>query len=227
MSIKKSAPLKGKSAPRRRLTADGAKEVILDAAEELLNALGPQALKLADIAKTAKVTNGNVLHHFGSIEGVHDALMTRLVNRLVAKAIKITQSPWTEDQRMTMAISEMFAAFEDKSAARLAAWLVMTDRTRKLDEIREAIERILTEVAQARAKTNRANLPPDVFRSFLALCILNALGSGLFGPHLTRLLGLKGQSVRDISLGSLLTLAARDQAPQPIPATASDEPQKR
>jgi AcrR family transcriptional regulator len=199
MSIKKSTPLRLKPAPRRRLTASGAKDLILDAA-------------LADIAKAAKVTNGNVLHHFASIEGVHDALMTRLVDRLIAKVLKITQSPWTEDQRMTLAISEMFEAFADKSTCRLAAWLVMSDRTKKLDEMRGSIELVLAEVARTRANGPRAHLPQDLIRMFMAHCILNALGSGLFGAELGRLIGLADGAVRDMALGSLLTLAAPDQA---------------
>jgi TetR/AcrR family transcriptional regulator, repressor for neighboring sulfatase len=210
MSIKKSLPLRAKVMPRRRLTAEGAKITILDAAEAILNAHGPQGLKLADIAKGAKVTNGNVLHHFGTIEGVQDALMTRLVDRLIAKVLKITQSPWTEDQRMTMAIREMFEAFEDKSTCRLAAWLVMSDRTKRLDEMRVAIGRVLEEITRARAGGPRAHLPQELITGFMTLCIMNALGAGLFGQELGRLLGIDDTATRDIALSALMTLAARD-----------------
>jgi TetR/AcrR family transcriptional regulator, repressor for neighboring sulfatase len=211
MSIKKSLPLRTKPAPRRRLTAENAKETILGAAEAILNAHGPQGLKLADIAKGAKVTNGNVLHHFGTVEGVHDALMTRLVDRLIAKILKIAQSPWTEDQRMTMSIREIFEAFEDKSTCRLAAWLVMSDRTKRLDEMRSAIERVHSEFNQARAKGPRAHVPEDAVKGFMTLCIMNALGAGLFGNDLGRLMGIDETSARDAALGALLTLAAREQ----------------
>lgn len=212
MSIKKAGPVAPKRPPRRRLTAEGAKDVILDAAETILNAHGPQALKLADIAKSAKVTNGNVLHHFGTIESVHDALMTRLVDRLIAKVLKITQSPWTEDQRMTMAIREMFEAFEDKATCRLAAWLVMSDRTKRIGEMRDAIGRVLSEIKRTRAGGPRANLPDEIVKGFMTLCIMNALGAGLFGAELGRLLGVEETTARDAALNALLTLAARDQA---------------
>jgi AcrR family transcriptional regulator len=214
MSIKKSLPLRVKPAPRRRLTAANAKDTILDAAEAILNQEGPQGLKLADIAKGAKVTNGNVLHHFGKVEGVHDALMTRLVDRLIARILKIAQSPWTEDQRMTMSMREIFEAFEDKSTCRLAAWLVMTDRTKKLDEMRSAIERVHNEFSQLRAKSPRAAVPDVAIRTFMTLCIVNALGAGLFGNDLGRLMGLEDTAARDTALGALLTLAARDQTHQ-------------
>lgn len=212
MSIKKSLPLRAKRPPRRRLTAEGAKETILDAAEAILNAHGPQGLKLADIAKGAKVTNGNVLHHFGTVEGVHDALMTRLVDRLIAKILKIAQSPWTEDQRLTISIREIFEAFEDKSTCRLAAWLVMSDRTKRLDEMRVAIERVHREFSNLRAKGPRAHVPDELVKGFMTLCIMNALGAGLFGNELGKLMGIDETAARDQALGALLMLAARDQA---------------
>ena len=211
MSIRKTLPATRKTGPRRRLTAAGAKDVILDAAEAILNAHGPQGLKLADIAKGAKVTNGNVLHHFGTVEDVHDALMTRLVDRLIARILKIAQSPWTDDQRMTMSIREIFEAFEDKSTCRLAAWLVMSDRTKRLDEMRNAIERVHNEFNRARAKGPRANVPDEAVKGFMTLCIMNALGAGLFGIDLGRLMGIEETAARDAALGALLTLAARDQ----------------
>lgn len=218
MSIKKSAltaQKKQAAQPRRRLGAQAAKDGILDAAEAILNADGPQGLKLADIAKAAKVTNGNVLHHFQSIEGVHDALMTRLVKRLVDRVLKIHQNPWTEDQRMTLAIRETFEAFEDKSAARLAAWLVMTDRIKRLDDVRDAIALVLSEIQTTRAKHGRTHVKPELVMPFLLLGILNALAAGLFGRDLSRLMGLPDLSARDIALGALLTLAARETESNP------------
>lgn len=230
MSIKKTPiaqPKSAKTATRRRLGSDAAKDGILNAAETVLNAEGPQGLKLSDIAKAAKVTNGNVLHHFQSIEGVHDALMTRLVNRLVERVLKIQQNPWTEDQRMTLAIREMFEAFEDKSAARLAAWLVMTDRVKRLDEVRDAVARVLSEIQAKRAKHMRANAKPDLVMPFLLLGILNALAAGLFGKELSKLLGLPELSARDTALGALLTLASRDLGSPQSPAETAPSGKKQ
>lgn len=197
--------------PRRRLNAANAKDAILDAAEKLLTVKGPQALKLADIAQAARVTNGNVLHHFQSIEGLQDALLTRMVARLVDKVLKITQSPWTEDQRMTLAIREMFEAFEERSASRLAAWLVMTDRVKRLDDVRDAIARVLVEIERARAAGPRAGMPAESIQGFVMLGILNALAAGLFGKELSRLFGMPETAARDWALSALLTLAAKTQ----------------
>lgn len=207
MSIKKSTPKAPAKPPRRRLTAVDARDGILDAAEAILNAQGPQGLKLADIAKSAGVTNGNVLHHFGAIETVHDALMTRMVNRLVDRVLKITQAPWSEDQRMTLALTELFEAFADKSASRLAAWLVMTDRAKKLDEIASAIGRVLLEIEKHREAELRPDLKFEQVQNFVMLGILNALASGLFGRDLSRLFGAPETAARETALGALLTLA--------------------
>ena len=79
MSIRKTDKLR-----RVRRAPEDARANILAAAEKLLVERGPLALKLADVATQAGVANASVIHHFGSIDGLHAALMERMVSQLVA-----------------------------------------------------------------------------------------------------------------------------------------------
>ena len=58
--VKKKKSTKGTTAkpgPRRRLTADDARDAILNAAEAILNRAGPQGLKLAEVAKANRASS--------------------------------------------------------------------------------------------------------------------------------------------------------------------------
>src|SRR6185295_17110146 len=66
----------GKSAPpRRRLRAEEAQRRILEAAEKQLMKVGPEGLRLTDLAQALGVSHPAILHHFGSREGLVAAVV--------------------------------------------------------------------------------------------------------------------------------------------------------
>src|SRR5580693_3024846 len=69
-------------APRRRRTAEQARSAILDAAERRLVADGPGAIRLQEVAKDVGVSHPTVLHHFGSREGLVEAVVARALDSL-------------------------------------------------------------------------------------------------------------------------------------------------
>ena len=81
--LKKMSTAKDRKVRVRR-APEAARDNILAAAERLLVEQGPLALKLVDVAAAAGVANASVLHHFGSIDDVHAALMERMVAQLIA-----------------------------------------------------------------------------------------------------------------------------------------------
>jgi len=81
--------IKDKHTPRIRRTPEESRANILAAAEALLVEQGPQSLRLADVAKAAGVANATVLHHFGSIDAVQQALMERMIADLVESVMAI------------------------------------------------------------------------------------------------------------------------------------------
>lgn len=188
MSIDASAP----RPTRVRRSPEAARENILAAAEAILVEHGPQALKLADVAKAAGVVHANVIHHFGSISGVETALMERMIRQLADKVITGFN---TGGATPGFGAQALFEAFEAKGAARLAAWLELTGESRRLTVVRNVVDEIIqTRLAQD------LGLERDKVVDFILLNIILAVGTGLFGPTLSDLLGRPPERARELAL---------------------------
>jgi len=187
MSIEASAPK-----PRVRRSPEAARENILAAAEALLVEHGPQAIKLADVAKAAGVVHANVIHHFGSIAGVETALMERMIRQLADKIIAGFNE---EGATPGFGAQALFDAFETKGAARLAAWLELTGEGRRMTLVRAVVDQVVqTRLAREVVADREAAV------DFILLNIILAIGVGLFGPTLSELLGRPPERARELAL---------------------------
>ena len=78
----------------------------------------------------------------------------------------------------------LFDAFEERGAARLAAWLVMTDEAPRLLVVKTAVDEVVDlTLARLGAKVAR-----EVLVDLALVSITAALGRGLFGATLSVLL---------------------------------------
>ena len=68
--------------PRIRRKPEEARTAILDAAEKLLLEQGLSGLKLAKVAQVVGISHPGVLHHFGSAEGLLEAVHQRISRNL-------------------------------------------------------------------------------------------------------------------------------------------------
>ncbi|MGL4313839.1 MAG: TetR family transcriptional regulator, partial [Sphingomonas sp.] len=71
------------TALRKRLSPEESREAALDAARALLVEHGPQAVTLKAVAARIGRTHANLLHHFGSAEGLQKALIARMGEAIV------------------------------------------------------------------------------------------------------------------------------------------------
>ena len=188
MSIEQSAAPK----TRVRRTPEAARENILAAAEALLVEHGPQAIKLADVARAAGVVHANVIHHFGSIAGVETALMERMIRQLADRIIAGFNE---EGAAPGLGAQALFDTFEAKGAARLAAWLELTGEGRRMTLVRQVVD----EVVQTRLAQD-VGLERDTIIDFILVNIVLAIGVGLFGPTLSELLGRPSGRARELAL---------------------------
>jgi AcrR family transcriptional regulator len=184
---------------RRRRSLEDARENILAAAEAILTARGPLALKLTEVASAAGVANATVLHHFTSIDGVQTALMERMVTELAARVVALTLAAPADQEPGMEGAQALFDTFESQGAARLAAWLVMTGQANRLSVIREAVDKVV----QATMARQNIPVPRDAIEDFLLAAITLALGSGLFGQILSHQLGRPSDSARKAALSLL------------------------
>ncbi|MAF56755.1 MAG: TetR family transcriptional regulator [Ponticaulis sp.] len=191
MSIRKSKQ------PRIRRTPEESRANILSSAERLLTEQGPQTLRLADVAKEAGVANATVLHHFGTIDGVHTALMERMIAELVEKVMAIELTEDTEVSR-AQALTTLFEAFEQKQASKLAAWLELTHQAGRLTNVRQVVRDV------TRTKFHHQNVPEDVVEDVMLVCITLALGVGLFGQTLSEMLGKPPSRAKEMALSVLM-----------------------
>lgn len=188
------------SAPTRRRRAPlEAKENILVAAEAMLTAMGPQSLKLTQVAKAAGVSNASVLHYFSSIDLVQVALMERMVRKLVDQVLALTYHPTDTARGAAEGVTALFDAFEARGAARLAAWLELTGESRRLTGVRDAIREVIE-----RRKAQYPGVALDTLEDFVLVCITLALGVGLFGSTLGELTGRSAAHSRQVALRLVL-----------------------
>ncbi len=194
MSIEKNS-----RTPRVRRSPEASRENILIAAEGLLVKQGPQSLRLADVAKAAGVANATVLHHFGTIDGVQAALMEKMIGELVAGILEM-EVPDDPGAARAAALQHLFDAFQDRGAARLAAWLELTDESRRLRTVREAVQTVITrKIQQGEAPDMASSQVEDA----VLISVILAAGVGLFGPTLSSLLGKPEGRARIVALDLL------------------------
>lgn len=183
-----------------RRSPEAARENILAAAERLLVAQGPQALKLADVASEASVANASVLHHFGSIDEVQTALMERMVADLVARILAISE---VSAEPSPAGAQALFDAFEAPGVARLAAWLEMTGEAKRMTMVRGAVQTVVKKLSI------RAGMTPEDAEDLIMVSVVLAMGVGLFGRAFSKLMGKPAGHTRALAMSLLGEHAAK------------------
>src|SRR5277367_2216454 len=122
--LRKAGPKSG--APRKRRTGEQARSAILDAAERRLVAGGPGAIRLQEVAADVGVSHPTVLHHFGSREGLVEAVVVRALDSLRAGLLAAVQdAPKGRDQVAAM-LESVHEALLEGGHARAFFWLALS-----------------------------------------------------------------------------------------------------
>jgi AcrR family transcriptional regulator len=111
--------------PRRRLDAEAARALILDAAEKRLVTVGPSGIRLQEVAADAGVSHPTVLHHFGSRELLVKAVVTRSMHAINASIIEAMQASSGDDAKIEAMIENVAAALEKTGHGRVILWLTL------------------------------------------------------------------------------------------------------
>lgn len=179
-------------APRKRRTAEEARGAIMDAAERQLVAAGPGGIRLQDVAREVGVSHPTVLHHFGSREGLVDAVVSRALDALHADvAAALTDASAGEDQVAAM-LDGVAAALSARGQGRALMWLALGSPEPHRDDLR------LREQAEAVDALRKVRFP-DARESTLEdsqfLVVLAAstmLAHSVIGAHLLHGAGVRG-----------------------------------
>lgn len=148
----------GGSGPRRRLDAETARALILDAAERHLVTVGPSGIRLQEVAAQAGVSHPTVLHHFGSRELLVKAVITRSLRTIHTMVIDAMDKSGGDEAKLEALLENVASALETSGHARIMLWLSLEGHHIDADDVP------LSDVVDAAhavrlARTKRAKKP--------------------------------------------------------------------
>ncbi|MEN6544168.1 TetR/AcrR family transcriptional regulator [Parvibaculum sp.] len=184
-----------RQAPKRvRRSAEEARRLILDAAEERLATQGPEGIRLQDIARDVGISHPAILHHFESREGLVRALIARTSAQFRDKMLGALQDRNGHQLEPGELIESVFEALSDRGTARLLSWMMLTDRMTEASSSRALMTEISSAIHSRRVKEaekNRAPAPDREDTLFMAMLTANAaFGDAIIGRHLAEEAGL-------------------------------------
>lgn len=81
------------ASPRTRRSAAEARQRILEVAQRELLRVGPEALRLTDLARQLGLSHPAILHHFGSREGLVAAVVQHSMHALTQQLMAAFRDP--------------------------------------------------------------------------------------------------------------------------------------
>ena len=176
---------------RRRRSVEDARREILDAAERLLASGGPEAVRVQTVAREIGVSDAAVHYHFGSRDGLVDALLRDVGRRLKAELAGIVEGGDGEDFDTAAMIDLLDDAYRLRGYARLTAWMLLSGWRSTGSGMFRAHADALHERRVAAARTNGVEPPPlDDSLHTVALLNLVAWAEPLAGAESRRSVGL-------------------------------------
>ena len=184
---------------RKRLSPDESRAAAVAAARTLLREEGVAAVTLKAVGERIGRTHANLLHHFGSVAGLHQALAEDIaltVSTSINAAIgKRRRGEATERD----VVDAMFDAFASERVGELIGWIALTRQRSALDPVIDTIRSIVTDF-------RAAGDPRPMDRVTLGLVLL-AIGDSLVGEEVAAASGLPREAVRDDAVGLIKGIA--------------------
>jgi AcrR family transcriptional regulator len=184
---------KTKPAPRpkrQRRTAEVAREQILDAAESRLERFGPGGIRLQEIAADIGISHPTILHHFGSREGLVEAVVMRALEGLQRRILEIVSDPQFLVGSRDDVVRAVIATLSDRGQARLMAFLALEGRPQ--DDPLKMLRR-LAEMLHTRREAHSHEAPFDDTLFMVLLVALALFGEGVLGDAMFDSAGLGGE----------------------------------
>ncbi|MEQ8745932.1 TetR/AcrR family transcriptional regulator [Pyruvatibacter sp.] len=190
--------------PRRRVrrTGEEARRLILDAAEKRLATIGPEGIRLQDIAKDVGISHPAILHHFQSREGLVAALVDRTMRHLREALMNVIANGQSGNLDTGAMLDAVFSTLSDRGHARLLAWLTLTGRITQTPteatngdssgrEMLSELTDLVHDIAARHAIENGYPVPDkDDTRFFILLAAMSAFGEAIVGKQMYRAAGL-------------------------------------
>lgn len=176
-------------APRKRRSAEEAKQMILEAAQARLARYGIEGLNIVDVAADAGMSHATLIHHFGNTNDMRRALVHHMTDRLLRDVINVLRSDPAFDAQALM--RDLFEALSKGGHARLLAWLAveegLTSSAAPTAEVAELFAELIPVLASRLPGTAASE---RTARQLVFLVATAAIGYGISGPALGSLLNM-------------------------------------
>jgi len=186
-----TGPARDRTRTRRRRSAAETRSAILEAAERRLLTGGPEAIRLQEIAADAGISHPAILHHFGSREGLVEAMVLRGITNLQAQFLE--GWPSAKESDIEGVFDRFYEVASHRGIARMLAWLILSgksNRTMTPNVFKPAAERM--HAGRIRRAQNEGRRSPELEQTLFAasLLFILVLGDSLFGQSVRRAIGL-------------------------------------
>ncbi len=157
--------------------------MILEAAEAGMANGGPAGLRLEAVAKAAGVSHPTILHHFGSREGLIQALNLKTIEHLKAVLLEVMRAGPSSSKDP---IASAFAAYRDGLAQRMI-WLMQSQAPMGAAGL-PAFDELVEALHAMRLRMTDLNQDFDIAdtRAIVHLTTIAAFGDAILGKRLRR-----------------------------------------
>ena len=186
--------------PRKRLSPDESRAAAVAAARDLLREEGVAAITLKAVAARIGRTHANLLHHFGSVAGLHRALADEIAHQVAASITGSVGRMRRGEGKLRDVVEGMFDAFREEKVGELIAWVAMTRQREALEPLVDAIAQVVRDISEPGDER-----PLD--QATLGLVLL-AIGDSLAGDEVARACGLPTTAARDIAVRQVIAVLA-------------------
>lgn len=185
VSSKASPPTK-----RIRRTAEEARREILDAAEQRLTEVGPDGLRLQDLAKDLGLSHPAILHHFGSRDALLEAVIERATEKLHGELLEALQKAEADEASTMDVLEHLTNGLERSGQGRLIAWMLLSGRENRFPPERLQVAARLLHARRTEARDDCSAAPAFEDTLFTAaLVMLASFGAAVFGERVWEGLG--------------------------------------
>ena len=172
-------------AKKTHSSAEQARTAILDAAEQIVIDVGPAGLRISAVAKAAGMAHPNIIHHFGSREGLLEALAARNGEETTARVTAAIQSALAGQGDMLDAVTGVLESAYVGDPGKVAVWMHMSGQRNTLDGNMAQI----VEASHQLRQLMDTDVKPDNTKRLVLLVTLALIGDVVYGEALKSAIG--------------------------------------
>jgi TetR/AcrR family transcriptional regulator, repressor for neighboring sulfatase len=180
----------------------------LESARKLLLSQGPDAITLKAVADDLGMTHTNLIHHFGSAEGLQSTLMREMVSDLTNTMEGAVARYRSGAGDVREFVDIVFDAFDKSGAGRLIAWLMVSGNAKLIAPVGEVVRTYLAHIEEG-AHVDVAQAA-DLHRRFttsMLFMVITAFGDAIIGTEMCEIVGRERATVRDLARSFLPQLS--------------------